>query len=179
MQWQIEPWIKAWALQNPTVLFEPEPKEQGPWCNPRTACAGERYLQVKARRNGGTIPTDDLTTEMLAGTIGMGAAASMMGFLQFRLQLPSYDDVVNDPKGTPVPNKADLLLLMAYELAGRAKKEHLAECIEYVQRLPKDMAVTFVSALLRRDYKSMIQEPAMQAWINRNASLVSIIASLA
>ena len=177
--WQVSPTMKAWAVQNPTILFEPEPKEQGPWCNPRTACAADRSLTVKAARNGGTIKTDDLTTEVLAGTIGMPAAASIVSFLQFRLQLPSYDDVVNDPKGTEVPKKADLLLLMAYELAGRAKKEHLAQCIEYMQRLPKDMAVTFISALLRRDYKSMIQEPAMQAWINKNAALVSIIASLA
>lgn len=178
-QWQVSPTMKAWAMQNPTILFEAEPKEQGPWCNPRTACSADRYLAVKGARNGGTIPTDDLTIEVLAGTIGMGAAASLQSFLQFRLQLPSYDDVVNDPKGTDVPKKADLLLLMAYELAGHAQVQHLAQCIEYVQRMPKDMAVTFISALLRRDYKAMIAEPAMQAWINKNAALVSVIASLA
>jgi hypothetical protein len=79
---------------------------------------------------------------------------------------------------TPVPKKADLLLLMAYELAGYTQIPDLAACIQYVQRLPKDMAVTYVSSLLRRDYKNIINTPAMQGWINKNAALVSIIASL-
>jgi hypothetical protein len=38
------------------------------------------------------------------------------------------------------------------------------------------MGVTYISSLLRRDYKGIINQPAMQAWINKNAALVSIIA---
>jgi hypothetical protein len=178
-QWMVQPVVKAWAQTNPGILFEDEPKEQGPWCNPRTLCAADRYLQMKAKRSpGGAIPTDSSTQEMVAGTIGMAATVSLMGFLQFRLSLPSYEDVVQDPANTPIPKKADLLLLMAYELAGRAELPHLGECIEYISRMPKDMGVTFISALLRRDYKNFTAAPAMQAWINRNASLVSVIASL-
>jgi len=78
----------------------------------------------------------------------------------------------------PLPTKPDLLMLMAYELAGWTKASDLAAVITYVQRMPKDMAVTYVSALLRRDYKGIINEAPMQAWIAKNAALVSIIASL-
>ena len=45
-------------------------------------------------------------------------------------------------------------------------------------KMAKDMAVTFISALLRRDYKGVINAPAMQAWINKNATLISVISSL-
>ena len=83
-----------------------------------------------------------------------------------------------DPKTTDVPKKGDLQMLMAYSLAGRAKKDDLAPVLTYVSRLPKDMSVTFISSLLRRDYKGIINEPPMQAWIAKNANLVSIIASL-
>ena len=55
----------------------------------------------------------------------------------------------------------------------------MAGVITYMSRLPKDMSVTFVSSMLRRDYKNMINDPAMQAWISKNAPLVSVIASLA
>lgn len=176
--WQTLPVVKAWAAIHPEILFEAEPKEQGPWCNPRALCSLDRYLQMKAEANNGVIPTDPGTMEIAAGTIGMPATQSLIGHLQFRLELPSYADVVADPDGTPIPTKPDLLMLMAYELAGYAKVEHLAECITYMQRMPKDMAVTFVTALLRRNYKDHINTPAMQGWINKNASLVSIIASL-
>lgn len=178
VQWQTMPVIKAWAKQHPETLFESEPKEQGPWCNPRTLCAIDRYLQVREKLTGKIDPADPIMMEVMVGTIGMPATQSIQQHLTFRLQLPSYEDVVGDPPGTPVPSKPDMLMLMAYELAGWTKREHLAQVIQYVQRMPKDMAVTYVSALLRRDYKGFINEPPMQGWISKNAALVSIIASL-
>lgn len=177
--WQTLPVTKAWAATHAETVFEPEPKEQGPWCMPRTLCDADRYVQCAAEDNGGVIPVDDpYLIESIAGTMGMGAATSYVGHMQFKLTLPSYADVVKDPGGTPVPDRADLKMLMAYELAHHTQKQDLAAVITYMQRLPKDMAVTYVSAVLRRDYKSLINEPALQGWISKNASLVSIIASL-
>lgn len=176
-QYQMMGVTKAWADANPTVVFEKEPEQQGPWCNPRQLFAYDRYLQEKFAMTG-VQEADSQAMEVGAGTIGMGATASLVSHLQFRLQLPSYDDVVADPSGTEVPTRADLQMLMAYELAGHSKPNDLASLIQYVNRLPKDMGVTYISALLRRDYKGMVNTPAMQAWINKNASLVSIIASL-
>lgn len=176
-QYQVMPAIKAWAAANPTVLFEKEPEQQGPWCNPRQLCAFDRYLQDKFAITGAQ-EVDGTGIEVGAGTIGMGATTSVASHLQFRLQLPSYGDVCTDPTGTEVPTRADLQMLMAYELAGYAKPQDLAALITYINRLPKDMGVTFISALLRRDYKGMINTAPMQAWINKNAALVSIIATL-
>jgi hypothetical protein len=57
--------------------------------------------------------------------------------------------------------------------------EHLQQCITYIERLKaKDLSVTFISALLRRDYKGIINNPAMQSWINKNATLISVISAL-
>jgi hypothetical protein len=177
-QWQTLPVTKAWAQQHPEVVFEKEPKEQGPWCNPRQLCAVDRFIQVCWQQAGNQDVTPEMTSTV-AGGIGMAAAQSLLGHFQFLLELPAYDDVVADPANCPTPTKADLQMLMAYQLAAYAKPQDLAPCIQYIQRLPKDMGVTFISALLRRDYKGIIQQPAMQAWINKNAALVSIISTLA
>jgi hypothetical protein len=178
--WQVMGVTKAWALQNPLVLFEKEPEEQGPWCNPRTLTAADRYLQVKAAMNGGKLdPDDPLMMSHLAGTIGMPATQSLVQHLQYRLQLPSYDDVIGDPSGTPVPTKADLLMLMAYELAGQTQRgPDVAKVLTYVERMPKDMTITYIGALLRRDYRGVINEPAMQAFVNKNAALITLISTL-
>jgi hypothetical protein len=176
--WQTTPVVKAWAAANPQIVFEAEPKEQGPWCNPRQLCAVDRYLQVKWEQQG----NQDIGPNMIAsiaGLIGMPAATSLLAHLEFLTQLPSYADVVADPANTPVPTRADLQMLMAYQMAGYTQVKDLGPCIQYVQKLPKDMGVTYIAALLRRDYKGIINQPAMQAWINKNAALVSIIASLA
>jgi hypothetical protein len=127
----------------------------------------------------GNQEVDAVMTNTIAGTIGMPATQSLLSHLQFLLELPSYQDVISDPANTPVPNRADLQMLMAYQLAGYTQTQDLAPCIQYIQRLPKDMGVTYISSLLRRDYKGIINQPAMQAWINKNAALVAIISSLA
>lgn len=176
-QWTTLPVVKAWAAQNPQSVFESEPKEQGPWCNPRQLCAVDRFIQTCWQQAG----NQEVTPEMhstIAGGIGMGATQSLLGHFQFLLDLPSYDDVVADPVNCPAPSKADLQMLMAYQLAAYTQTADLAPCIQYIQRLPKDMGVTYISALLRRDYRGVINQPAMQAWINKNAVLVSIISSL-
>jgi hypothetical protein len=177
--WQTSPVVKFWAKRHPEIVFEAEPKEQGPWCMPRTLCDADRYLQVKARMNGGTIPTDASTIETLSGIIGMPATTSLVADIQFRLELPSYEDVIKDPANTPVPDKPDMKMLMAYEMAHQTQVNDLAAVVAYLQRFPKDMAVTYVTSLLRRDYRNFINSPAMQGWIAKNAALVSVISSLA
>jgi hypothetical protein len=176
--YQVMAVTKAWAKAHPTEVFEDEPKQQGPWCTPRQLVAADRYLQNKFALTGKR-EFDARAMEVVAGTIGMPATTSLGAHLTFALNLPSYDDVVADPAGTDVPTKADMQMLMAYELAGSAKLPDLGPVIQYVMRMPKDMGVTFVSALLRRDYRGFSSAPPMMAWINKNATLVSIISSLA
>lgn len=181
-QWQMSPVWKAWVkTSGSSVIFEKEPKEDLPWCNPRTMSSADRLYQVLVEDNGGKDldPSDPVLLDGFAGTIGMAATQSAIQHLQFRTQLPSYDDIANDPLGTPVPNRGDLQMLLAYELANNAKVPTLAQVLTYMGRMNKDMAITFISALLRKDYKGMIQQPAMQAWIQKNNGLIAIVASLA
>jgi hypothetical protein len=179
-EWTIMPVTKAWAKAKPEEFFSDKPAKQGSWSTPRSVTMWDRFAQVAARENGGKVPIENTGfVEASAGYIGMGAATSLFSHLQFLVELPSYEQVIADPADCPVPKKADLQMLMAYELAHRTKPDGLSAVIQYISRLPKDMSVTFVSAMLRRDYAGLINLPAMTAWVAKNASMVSIIASLA
>lgn len=175
--YQVMAVTKAWAATHPEEVFESEPKEQGPWCTPRQLVAADRYLQTKFAATGKR-EMDSAAMEVVAGTIGMAASVSLSAHLSFALSLPSYADVIADPMGCDLPSKPDLQMLMSYEMASYAQAKDIGPLIQYIQRFPKDMGITFVSALFRRDYKNMVSQPAMQAWINKNASLVSILSSL-
>ncbi len=179
--WLVMPIIKHWALKNEAILFEAKPTTQGPWCTPRSLTMADRYAQVRAEMNGGKIPMDDFDfVEGMAGKIGMPAAQSLINHMRFRLDLPSYEDVVKNPSGCDVPIKPDLMMLMSYELAGSAETQHLPQVIEYVTRFKsRDMHVTFITSLLRRDYANLIEDPAVQDWVGKNGYLVSVIGSLA
>ncbi len=173
--WQVMPYTKHWASVNPTVVCEAEPKEMGqPWCNARSLTAADRYLQCLWDAQGNQ-EVDASTITGVAGYIGMGATKSYIEGLRSLLELPSYEAVVADPNGVAIPNRADLQMLMSYQMAGWTQREDLAACITFMQRLPKDFSMTYMTALLRRDFKGLINEPAMAGWIHKNASLVAVL----
>jgi hypothetical protein len=182
-QWEgakrsVMPFTKVWVKNNPTIPNEPKPDKQGPWCTWRSLTAWDRFAQAWAEAGGGMLPHDDPEfIESTAGYIGHNATAALVRDLQFMIELTPYEDIIADPAGAPVPNRADLMLLMAYTLAGRVSQGDIAPVIEYVDRLPQDLAITFVKSLMRRDY-TFQQLPAMQAWIKRNATLIGIISQL-
>ena len=179
-EWEVMPITKAWAKVNESVVSEEEPEKQGPWCNARSTTSVDRYLQCKGGPNGANVnPTDKATIEHVAGTIGMGACASMMAHYQFKMKLPSYETVVADPTGTPIPTSPDIMLLMVYELTGLVKPDHLAEVLTYVDRLHSDFSVTFATTLIRKDYKRFMTVPAMSAWVSKNSALLSAVQALA
>ena len=176
--WNVAPLFKAFAKQHPEILFEEEPKQQGPWCTPRSLCGSDRFLQMIEKTVGKIDPNDTAVAEGVAGKIGVPAAGALMGWLQFRLDLPQYEEVVADPAGCPVPSKPDMQMLMAYELAARTQKQDMAKVIYYVQRMPKDLAITFAVSLVRRD-KTLVLDPALAAWTSKNATLLALVQSLA
>lgn len=183
-QWTVMPETRAWAKQNPNLLFEKRPDKQAPWGTARSVTNADRYVQAITEMNGGKIPIEDPDfTSAIAGHVGMPVARSYVATLQFSLELPSLEDVVANPLDTPVPNRADLQMLMSYGLAARVQPDQLGPVIEYMSkdgkpRMPKDMAITFISSLIRRDYKRFINVPAMTAWVHKNAYLVSAVTAL-
>lgn len=180
--WQTLPVVKTWMRtpEGATALFEKEPEKQGPWCNPRSACAADRELQVLSNFGKDKLPVDDpFCIELLAGTMGMPATQSLVKQIKYALELPRYSEIVADPQNTPVPVKADLMMLMAYELANNAQPDDMPQCLAYMKRLQKkDLEVTFATALMRRDYNSFVNTPAFVAWCNQNAAIVALMASL-
>lgn len=181
-EWQPSAVWKAWAkTSGQSVIFEKEPKEDGPWCNPRTMMAADRIYQVMEEENGGrpVAPDDPLLLDLFAGTIGMPATMSCLQHLQFRTELPSYSDIIADPAKAMVPTRPDLKLLMVYELANQTKPADMDACISYMKRInAKDMEVTYVMALMRRDHRAMFNLPALQAWISANSALLTLVTRL-
>ena len=177
--WQTMPVTVAWVKNNPSVILEGKPEKQGPWCNPRTVAAGDRFSQMVRDDNNGELPLDNTRyIEALAGKMGMAATTSFIDTARFEIQLPSYDTVVGNPQGTEVPDAADRLMLMSYKLAGHARPADCGALLQYVTKMPKDMMITFVTALLKRDAVSFATLAPMQAVINKNAALISMIAGL-
>lgn len=170
----VQPLVVAFANQHPEVVFTGGvPEKQGPWCTPRSLVMANDLLALKAAR-GETVETP-ATLETISGIIGQGAAAQLFAFVKLEREMPKYEVIIKDPEKAKLPQKPDALMLVAYNLAHRVNEKDIGAVVKYVERMPKEFAVTFLNAACRRDAK-IVATPAVQKWALENSSLMAQIA---
>ena len=89
--------------------------------------------------------------------------------------MPKFEKIVSEPDKVKVPDKPDALMLIAYNLAHRVDDKTIAPVIKYMERMPKEFAVTFMKAAVNRK-SSIVATPPVQKWALENASLMAAIA---
>lgn len=169
----VSPTTMAFAKSNPQIILQDKmPEKQGPWCTPRSLVRADRYLQILA--DGGHMPNDPDTSEEVSGMIGPGATTTLMNFIKLEREMPSYESIVAAPTKAKVPKQPDAQMLVAYQLAHLIKPSDAGPVVEYMDRLPKEFAVTFAKSACKRD-KTLVTSPAFLKWAQNNASLMALI----
>lgn len=107
--------------------------------------------------------------------IGHGAAAQYFAFVRLEREMPKYEEIIANPGKVKVPDKPDAQMLVCYNLAHRVTKDDAAPVIQYIERMPKEFAVTFASAACKRA-PMLVMAPAFQKWAMANSSLMAQIA---
>lgn len=174
----VSPVAMTFAQQNPQVVFEDNvPKEQGPWTTPRSLVAADRLMRTKAKRLGGKMPDDPTTMEQVQGIMGAGAS-QFFAFVKLDREMPKYEEIIANPSKVKVPNKPDAMMLICYSLAHQIKPADAAQVIEYMERMPKEFAVTFATTACRRQ-PMLVATPAFSKWAKDNSSLMAAITTAA
>lgn len=169
----VSPLTMAFAAQNPQIVFAGQvPEKQGPWCTPRSLVMLDRKMRVKEKRVG-HFPDDAHTVEGAMGLIGP-AAAQYFAFVRLEKEMPRFEAIVAKPTDVKVPQKPDAQMLVVYNLAHRVDAKTLSPVIQYVERMPKEFAVTFAKAACKRNPELVI-EPGMRKWTTQNASLMAAL----
>lgn len=180
---------KEWALQNavhpffvyfaeahPDVVFHSDvPKEQGPWCTPRSFMMAEKFL---VELNGGDrhtmFPTDPGAREVVEGIIGSPATQALFQEARLGEDLPSYDDVVRYPETAKLPTRPDAQMLLVYQCAARVGVKDFAQVTKYIERMAPEFSVTFITAATERE-KQLISTRTVAEWCAKHAHLVALI----
>jgi hypothetical protein len=173
----VSPITMAFANQNPHIVWsEKVPEKQGPWCTPRSLVEMDRHLQMIAKMNNDPGFPDDLyTMEEAQGMIGAGAVSQYFAFVRLDREMPKFETIIAKPMEVRIPEKPDAQMLVCYNLAHRVSYDTAEPVIKYVDRMPKEFAVTFAQTACRRDY-SLLRHPAVNSWSMRNSSLMAAIA---
>ena len=170
----VSPETITFAQQNPQIVFSDKaPEKQQPWCTPRSLVAADDLMRVFAEDDG-RVPTEGTIRTHVAGAIGEAAAAQLFAFIRLGHEMPPLDEIIAKPTDTRIPDKPDAQMLVCYSLAARINAEIAEPIIKYVERMPKEFALTFARAACNRDYKLAIT-PAFRAWTQRNSTLMAAI----
>ena len=171
----VTPLSIAFANQNPTLVFGDEvPEKQGAWCTARSVVKLDNKMKVKHARLG-HYPDDAHTIESAMGLIGP-TAAQYFAFVRLEKEMPAFEAIVRNPDTCKLPTKPDSQMLVVFNLAHRVEVKNVKPVIEYIERMPKEFAVTFAKAACRRNHALAI-DPAMRSWSSQNASLMAALTS--
>lgn len=177
MKNNVDPLFTTFAVQNPAVVFtDGVPEKQGPWCTPRSLVMLNGIFDEMKEKDQ-LAPTDSSAIEVAAGTIGLAAAQALMAHVKLGQEMPPIEEILKNPKKVKIPTKPDVMMLVAYSLASRVTVDNVDPIVEYMNRAPKEFAVTFARQAIKRDGAIILTE-AFDRWTAENASLMTALADL-
>jgi len=120
------------------------------------------------------ISIDDLP--LLIGTVGEGAAREVFAFVEIYAALPTFDMMVNNPKGIKIPVDADgivedpgIIYAMTALIGSKADDKTMTPLMELIERFPLEFQVITLQNAIAKDVK-LKALPVVRAWMAANAS---------
>lgn len=169
----VMPLTIAFANNNPHIVFSGEvPEKQGPWCTPRSLVMADKLLQRMAQDNA--LDDTPIANALVTGLIGAAAAAQYFAFVRLEQEMPKFEHICAHPGDVKVPDRPDAQMLVCYNLAHRVSSETADPVITYVDRFPKEFAVTFLKAALQKTPK-LLSAAAFRKWVGENNNLLTSI----
>jgi len=155
----------AFAKHKPGLVFQDTvPEKAGPFCTPRSFVQMSYLIEQ--------LPSD-LFTEAAAGYIGEGAAAEFTSFLRVVEQLPTFDEIVADPKGCKLPetDRPDAQFATMQMIAHRVDGGTAAPAFNYLKRMPEEFQVAGLKATLKRQ-PQVLNNQDFAKWVKENKALI-------
>ncbi|HET7239139.1 MAG TPA: hypothetical protein VFI76_08925 [Terrimicrobiaceae bacterium] len=169
----IHPIFTSFADRWAQLVFTNEvPEKQGPFATPRSLVLLEKVM--KQRVVNGNIVVDDITAHNANGLLGTTVGAQLISWLRVKTETPDWDDIVANPEGIEVPERADACLMSVYECAHRVDMKTIRPAIRYMRRLPKEFAMSFAQASIKRLPK-LVADKSMMDWSKENRSLLNVL----
>lgn len=182
----LPPIMIVFAKKYATKVFSGDiPRDQGPWCTPRSFVAGVNWLEARQRNllaATGKAPDkygldgDDgpVIQSALGGIMGEAVATDLCQWLRLRQDIPDFLDIVRDPDGCAVPTRPDAKTLVAYECGYHITSGNAPAVCKYMKKFDKDFQTTFGAYAARRN-PMLIAEPALENFVANNAALINAL----
>ena len=169
-------WIKAFPqalasyrdssqADNP-YIFNPKTPQKS-FVSPRSLARASNVLKQRNK------VTRNMLITSLVGTIGESAARDMVAYVEVADSLPSWAEIINDPKGAKVPTSVAALNIMAFGAMQRIDRSNISKWFEYLKRTPKELQSVFCLSSAKHPEKKQIlfTSGAFVTWMRENQYL--------
>jgi len=155
----------------PSLMFEFHPTKEiknGP-C-PRTIANFGEILNANYPK--------EAEYELGIGAVGEGYTAEYFAYKEVYTSLPTYEEIVADPKNAPLPTKDEPSKLFAIcgFLSRATDLKTLAnfeKIMSYVQRMDIEFLLIYIKDVRSRDTnRALIRNPIYKDWLKANANLL-------
>jgi hypothetical protein len=92
-----------------------------------------------------TSPDSDIEQELLAGTVGEGVSAELIGFLRTCRSLPSVDQIINNPEAIDLENDPAVRYAVCSIIARKMDKKNISKFMKFLETLPDEFAILCMS----------------------------------
>lgn len=170
----VHPLVCGFLDMRPNLLFQFDASKQQTErtsCNPRSWVAVSEILRHCR---------PELQSEMVSGTVGVGPANELMGYMQIAAELPHPDTILRDPERAIIPTKPDAQFAVCAALTDRLrtlKPNERHPLVKYVVRLPLEFAalamtdcLTVINAI-EGGPGNFLSFPEAGSWLTKNQSV--------
>lgn len=88
---------------------------------------------------------------MMTGSVGEAEAGEFMAYLEVFRDLPTVDQVMLDPDGTPISDKPSVLFAITGALAQKTTKDCYPRIKKYIDRMNPEWQVVYTKDAMRHD----------------------------
>jgi hypothetical protein len=172
----------AWVYRNPHALasyrdgdqdgnpyiFHPN-KVQGAVVTPRTLELGSNIVRARESFDAQALQA------ALVGTIGAAAAGSLAAFIAHQDSLPPYEQIIQHPDTTKVPEEPGALSVLVFGAIERLKhRDEITALLKYFGRADVEWQTIFNVTLARHKAKQSMAFSckAFADWVAKNQDLL-------
>lgn len=88
--------------------------------------------------------------ELFAGAVGKPAATQFLSFVELAEKCPGLEEIMLDPDGTEIPEKASLQCLLSTAIGRALTAGNIGQFMRYLWRMPQPMRILSLQDTLRK-----------------------------
>eukprot|EP00919_Chromeraceae_sp_WS-2016_P001348 GHVR01003399.1.p1 GENE.GHVR01003399.1~~GHVR01003399.1.p1 ORF type:complete len:402 (+),score=46.10 GHVR01003399.1:685-1890(+) len=172
---EVHPLTIGFAKSNAGEVFRQSvPKEQGPYCTPRSLVLCTKVLMSMKPKgmSENQLPDDHIAAEIIKGWMGEGVLPKFISHIRLANDLPEVEDIIKNPTTTKVPDRLDARFVMCTSLAVHAKDaKKTRPILAYIERMDVELQTLFVQGVVARNPQALAVREFGQ-WVQRNQKLI-------